>query len=91
MNVTVGMIGSGFAEGGNRRRRGQKGPRAAGLALRLGLGLGLGLGFRLRLRLHLCLGLGLVLRLRICFLFGSFLSSIFFSGLLYESPRRKPG
>ena len=88
MNVTVGMTGSGFAEGGNRRRRGQKGPRAAGLALRLGLGLGLGLGFRLRLRLHLCLCL--VLRLRICFLFGSFLSSIF-SGLLYESPRRKPG
>ena len=132
MNVTVGMIGGGFAEGGNSRRRGQGGPRAwqrglffavfghpssvfrcfllfvflfrlhLRLRLRLGLGLdlglGLGLGFRLRLRLrlrlHLCLGLGLGLglRLRLCFLFGSFLFSILcFSGLLYESPRRKPG
>ena len=26
MNVTVGMIGGGFAEGGNSRRRGQGGP-----------------------------------------------------------------
>ena len=130
MNVTVGMIGGGFAEGGNSRRRGQGGPRAwqrglffavfghpssvfgcfllfvflfrlhlrlrlrLGLGLDLGLGLGLGFRLRLRLRLHLCLGLGLGLglRLRLCFLFGFFIFSILcFSGLLYESPRRKPG
>ena len=73
MNVTVGMIGGGFAEGGNSRRRGQGGPRAwqRGLFFAVfghpssvfGSFLLFVFLFRLHLRLRLRLGLGLDLGL----------------------------